>query len=236
MKGLYGLIDFLALAVPLAFSFHPRIKFYHWWKAWMRAIFLVALLFLAFDALFTGLGVWSFNPRYLCGLQVINLPIEEILFFFCIPYSCLFTYYCLDKFFDLSWNPAAENAVCLVVSVALLVTGLIYRQRLYTSSTFISTAVICLLIKFAGRAHWFGKSITVFGVLLVPFFLVNGVLTGTGLAEPIVRYNNLQNLGIRVLTIPIEDFFYGFELFVLNLFFYFRFGGQTTVLARLQTS
>jgi lycopene cyclase domain-containing protein len=56
--------------------------------------------------------------------------------------------------------------------------------------------------------------------LLIPFFIVNGILTGTGLEAPIVWYNNQENLGVRLLTIPIEDTFYGFELIVLNVFFY----------------
>ena len=56
--------------------------------------------------------------------------------------------------------------------------------------------------------------------LLIPFFIVNGILTGTGLEAPIVWYNNQENLGVRLLTIPIEDAFYGFELILLNVFFY----------------
>jgi lycopene cyclase domain-containing protein len=72
------------------------------------------------------------------------------------------------------------------------------------------------------KAEWFGKAITVYALLLVPFLLVNGILTGTGLEEPVVIYNKTQNLNIRLFTIPVEDVFYGFELFVLNLFVYLK--------------
>jgi lycopene cyclase domain-containing protein len=41
----------------------------------------------------------------------------------------------------------------------------------------------------------------------------NGYLTG----RPIVRYNPDQFLGIRLGTIPIEDFFYGFGLIALTI-------------------
>ena len=121
---------------------------------------------------------------------------EEILFFICIPYSCLFTWYCMDKFYDLSWNLKAENIFCILFSVALLITGFVFRQKIYTASTFISTAVLCLLLKFAFHINWFGKAVSIYALLIFPFLLVNGILTGTGIAAPVVIYNSLYYLGI----------------------------------------
>jgi lycopene cyclase domain-containing protein len=51
---------------------------------------------------------------------------------------------------------------------------------------------------------------------------VNGILTGTGLEAPIVWYNDNHNLGIRILTIPVEDSIYGFELLLLTVWRYDR--------------
>lgn len=45
---------------------------------------------------------------------------------------------------------------------------------------------------------------------LIPFFVVNGVLTGTGIQGPVVWYDNTHNLEIRLLTIPVEDIGYAF--------------------------
>ena len=222
MKSLYLTIDILTLAVPLLFSFHPKIGFYKTWKALFTAILHVAVPFLIFDSIFTAHGVWSFNPGYITGIYLFNLPIEEILFFICIPYSCLFTYYCLDKFYALSWNPKAENIFCVLFSMALLITGMIFLQKIYTSSTCISTAILCIILKFVLNINGFGKAVSVYALLIIPFLLVNGILTGTGLAGPVVSYNPLFNLGIRILTIPVEDFIYGFELFLINLALYLR--------------
>jgi lycopene cyclase domain-containing protein len=220
MKFLYLLVDFFTVIVPVIFSFHPRIKFYKTWQQFFTAATVVGLLFIAWDAIFTSLGVWNFNPRYVSGIYIINLPIEEVLFFICIPFSCVFTYYCLDKFYNLAWKPKTEDIFCIVFSMALLILGLIFLNRLYTSVTFITTAFVSLILKFVFRIDWFGKAVTVYAILLVPFLIVNGILTGTGLEEPVVRYDNTQNLHFRLFTIPVEDVFYGFEMFILNLMIY----------------
>lgn len=223
MKWLYLLVDFFTVIVPLLFSFHPKIKFYKNWKAFFMANILVAVLFIIWDEVFTRLNVWSFNARYVSGINFLTLPAEEVLFFICIPYACVFTFHCLDKFYKLDWQPKAENVFCLVLSAFLLLLGFLFIDRLYTSSTFISTAIICLLLKFVLKINWFGKSVSVYTFLLIPFFIVNGILTGTGLEQPVVIYNNAENLGIRLLSIPVEDVFYGYELILLNLFFYHVF-------------
>ncbi|HEY8661961.1 MAG TPA: lycopene cyclase domain-containing protein [Hanamia sp.] len=222
MKFLYLLIDFFTVIIPLLFSFHPKIKFYKTWKAFFIASFTVAIIFIIWDAVFTHLGVWSFNDRYITGIYFLQLPIEEILFFICIPFSCVFTYYCLDKFYNLSWNPKIENIFCIFLSIALLITGLIFLDKLYTSVTFISTAFVCLILKFILKINWLGKVISIYAILLIPFLIVNGILTGTGLEEPVVIYNNSENFGIRIGSIPIEDVFYGFELVLLNLLIYLQ--------------
>lgn len=220
MKSLYFLVDFFTVIIPVIFSFHPKIKFYKTWPQFFAAAAIVAILFIAWDALFTKLGIWNFNPRYVSGLYILNLPIEEVLFFICIPFSCVFTYYCLEKFYNLAWKPKTEDVFCIVFSIALLITGLIFLDRLYTSVTFISTAFVCLILKFVFKINWFGKAVSVYAILLVPFLIVNGILTGTGLEEPVVRYDNTQNLHFRLFTIPVEDVFYGFEMFILNLMIY----------------
>lgn len=220
MNSLYLWINFLTIIIPFLFSFHPKIKFHKTWGAFFTANIIVAIVFIIWDALFTAAGVWNFNPQYVTGIAFAGLPIEEILFFICIPYACVFTYHCLDKFYKLKWNPKTENVFCLIFSIALIFAGVIFFERIYTSITFISTGLLCLLLKFYFKIDWFGNATTVYGVLLLPFFIVNGVLTGTGIEGAVVRYDNSENLGIRILTVPVEDAFYGFELILLNIFIY----------------
>ena len=69
------------------------------------------------------------------------------------------------------------------------------------------------------KPYW-SRLILAFLVILVPFFIVNGILIGAGLEEPVVWYNNAENLGIRLLTIPVEDTIIGFLLIGSNITLY----------------
>jgi lycopene cyclase domain-containing protein len=46
--------------------------------------------------------------------------------------------------------------------------------------------------------------------------IVNGLLT----ALPVVIYNDLENIGVRIGSIPVEDFFYCFILLLMNISLY----------------
>lgn len=229
MKYLYLLINFFTVIIPFLFSFHPKIKFYKEWMFFIPANILTAIIFITWDIIFTKNGIWGFNKNYISGVYFYNLPVEELLFFICIPYSCVFTFYCLNKFYKIKWSAKFEKIFIPLLSIVLLITGIYFNQKLYTSITFISLAFILLIIKYFFKSDWLIKLLCIYPLLLIPFFIVNGILTGTGLEQPIVWYNDSENMGLRLLTIPIEDIFYGFELILLNLFFYNLFKSTSRV-------
>jgi lycopene cyclase domain-containing protein len=55
-------------------------------------------------------------------------------------------------------------------------------------------------------------------ISLIPMAIVNGFLT----ALPVVIYDNTQNLGIRIGSIPVEDFIYSAILLLMNIALYER--------------
>ena len=58
-----------------------------------RAVLPVALIFLVWDALAIGGHVWSYNPRYVTGVDLpFRIPVEELVFFLVIPVCGLLTY------------------------------------------------------------------------------------------------------------------------------------------------
>ncbi len=223
----YLIINFLTVIVCFIFSFDRRIQFHKQFPAFIKAAVLVAVPFIVWDSWFTRLGVWWFNPDYTVGWEVAGLPLEECLFFICIPFSCVFTFFCFEKFFHLDWA-AAFNTVLVFVSVIGCVTmALVHADKLYTFVTAIVTALTLIYLHFFARVDWIAKASIIFFSLLLGFFPVNGVLTGTGLESPIVNYRANDFLNIRMLTIPVEDAVYGYTLFLLNIYFFKLFQQKT---------
>ncbi len=220
MKFTYLLIDFFSVLVPFLFSFHPGLKFYKNWRSLFPAMLLTGIVFIAWDMYFTHLKIWGFNPAYLTGAYIGNLPIEEVLFFLCIPYSCVFTYACLNMM--IKYNISGSNQ--MVISSALITVSIFmaiwFHALNYTSYTFAALSVLIFTTQFILKASWLSRFYVTYLLLLLPFLIVNGLLTGTGLASPIVWYNPAHIIGLRILTIPIEDVFYGMDLILLNVMIY----------------
>ncbi len=223
MHTTYLLVNLFSVIVPFLFSFYPAIRFDKQFPAFFAGNLITAVCFIAWDVLFTSLNIWGFNLQYTLGFNLFNLPGEEVLFFICIPFACVFTYHCLNIFYKISWPLWLQNGLVLVISIALLTIGLVQFKKAYTAVSFISTGVLLLALLFVFKVKWLPGFLTIYPLLLIPFFIVNGILTGTGLQQPVVWYNNAENTGIRVLTIPVEDFIYALELLLLNLFFYEKF-------------
>ncbi len=216
-KYLYLAIDFFTIIFPLLFSFYPKSNFSKKWKYLWLAILIFALFFIVWDEWFTQMGVWGFNPRYLSGIYFLSLPIEEILFFVCIPYSCVFTYEAVNYLIAWRMTRARQDLITDVLAAVLFLMGVIFFDRWYTSVTFILASVFLNLHRWVWKSDYLGKFYVAFIFILVPFFIVNGILTGTGIEEEVVWYNNAENLGIRLGTIPIEDTFYGMVLILMNI-------------------
>jgi len=73
---------------------------------------------------------------------------------------------------------------------------------------FVLMAVLLDLLLLRTRILLTARYWLFFAVMLVPFCLINGILT----ALPVVSYASHAIIGLRFFTIPIEDFGYMFAL------------------------
>ncbi|WP_164112279.1 MULTISPECIES: lycopene cyclase domain-containing protein [Sphingobacterium] len=219
----YLAVEFFAIIICFFFSFHPKIRFSRYFWTYLKASIVVALPFLIWDAWFTDRGVWWFNDRYIVGFRVFDLPIEEILFFITIPFSCVFTYFCLTKFFNLRWSDRITSIFVISAAFVLVVLTILSIGKIYPFLTCLVTTLSIVYLHYIARFRFFSQATTVYGILLIGFFLVNGVLTGTGLEEAVVNYNSDDFWNFRIGTVPVEDAVYGYTMILWNVYFFHRF-------------
>jgi lycopene cyclase domain-containing protein len=216
---IYFTILAASLLGPLALSFDRKVGFRRKWKFLFPAMVLPALFYIIWDMYFTAKGVWSFNKDCISGIYFFNLPVEEVLFFFVIPYCCVFIYECIRVYFRNLKNKTHDKIILKVLAIVLIITGLVFYKKMYTSWTFIFTGAFIILL-FACQKffkHFDATSFLIsYSIILVPFLFVNGYLTSI----PVIRYNDAQNLGIKISTIPMEDVFYGMLLVMMNVAIY----------------
>jgi len=213
----YLLVNLLSISIPFIASFDKRLNFYKQWKYFIPGMILTLIFFVGWDIWFTHIGIWGFNERYLTGINIVNLPLEEWLFFIAIPYACVFTYDALNYLIKKDYFGKAAGWISWILLIILLLVGLLNLDKLYTSITFILTGIFLLIHLFVLKSNYLGRFYFTYMIILIPFFIVNGILTGSFIEGEVVWYNNAENLGIRLFTIPIEDSVYGMLLILMNV-------------------
>jgi lycopene cyclase domain-containing protein len=220
-RFIYLTILAASLIGPLALSFDKKVGFRKKWKFLFPAMLLPAAFYIVWDIYFTSRGVWDFNPNCIIGkpFYFFNLPVEEVLFFFIVPYCCVFIYECIKVYFRNLKNKPHDRIIMKVMAWVLITLGFVYHNKMYTSWTFVLTGTFILLVLLNKTRfrHFDPTSFLIsFSIILIPFLIVNGYLTSI----PVISYNNTENLGIRISTIPVEDVFYGMLLVMMNVVIY----------------
>ncbi|WP_233270052.1 lycopene cyclase domain-containing protein [Polaribacter sp. L3A8] len=214
---LYLLLNLGSISIPLLYSFEKKMRFIKHWKAVFSSLILVSIVFLIWDAIFTANGVWGFNPDYHLNFLLFGMPIDEWMFFICIPYASIFIHYSLEYFKpQLVISEKITKLITIFFMLILLPVIFMNTDKAYTFVNY-TFLILLLLIGFFFGIKDLQRFYISFLIILIPFFIVNGVLTGTGIDDPIVWYNDAENLGIRLLTIPIEDVGYAFTMIFANV-------------------
>jgi len=220
VKFTYLLINLITVLFPLLLSFDKKVQFHKSWRFIWPGMIISGLAFLFWDSYFTAKGVWAFNPKYITGIKILQLPIEEVLFFLTVPFACLFIYACLNYYIKWVINIRLTRIISNLVIIFSIVILIFYHHRIYTRVTFTLVAFMVILLQFIYKVHWLNRFYMAWLVCLIPFYAINGILTSL----PVVMYNNAENLGRSIGSIPIEDHFYCMALLLMNVAFfeYFR--------------
>jgi lycopene cyclase domain-containing protein len=91
---LFVLAACLAITAPLEI-FGAGVYRQPWRTA--GAVLPVAAVFVVWDAVAIAAHVWTYNPRFITGTELLAaMPLEELLFFIVIPLCGLLTYNAVD--------------------------------------------------------------------------------------------------------------------------------------------
>ena len=172
------------------------------------------------DEIFTRMDVWGFNEKYITSIYIGSLPLEEILFFICIPYASVFIYFILNYLVEKDYLFPHHELISSGLIIILLILGIYHIDKIYTAVTCILLSLYLAYITLKTRPRYMGRFYFAFGVILIPFFVINGILTGAFISEEVVWYNDQANLDFRLGTIPIEDVFYAMLLLLMNVSIY----------------
>ncbi len=121
---IYLYLNIFTILFPFLLSFDKRVQFYKNWKYLFPAMVINALIFIVWDSIFTHHGVWGFNDKYLVGIYLYNLPLEEVLFFVTVPYACVFIYECLNVYIKQDFLQAGSLVATIILAIFIILVGL----------------------------------------------------------------------------------------------------------------
>ena len=227
----YAYILLASWAIPLLFSIFA-LNVIRDWPKFLLSTSIVAGFFLIWDACFTTMGIWGFNDDYCLGLYFLGMPIEEWSFFFVIPFCSLFIHFALHGWYaDLGIRRNYTLAITWIIMVVAGGLLLFHWMKWYTLINFL-TLIVILRLGLKYNVDLLSKFYISFLLILVPFFIVNGILTGSFVTDPIVWYNESEFMGIRIGTVPLEDIGYAFTMLFGNLLIYDFLGGRSVKITR----
>lgn len=216
--SLYAWVIILSFAGPFALSFDKKVAFYKEWRFVFLAALIVAVPFLIWDELFTQWKVWGFNPTYLLKIYLGQLPLEEVLFFVVIPYNFIFILKVIQAYFPNRNQKRFAPLFAFAFMISAIVWMLLHSDNYYT---FLATFLTAVLTIFLRNKIWYQDFMWAYLLCLIPFFIVNGVLTGAVTPEPIVWYSEQHIIGWRMISIPFEDLYYNYALLLPVTWMYF---------------
>lgn len=213
----YLLLLLIYLIMPVFLIFQKKVHFVLRVRYLLPATAFSAAIFLMMTWRFTEFGIWSLNPDYLTGIDLLQVPLEMWLAVFVIPFSSVAIYEWLKIRFESFEKPNLFLALSLVLLAVMVILAFLYRSALFTFFMFFLTAIYLGYTLFRNR---FKKHLTKFYlaylITLVPFILVSFLMN----LFPILTFDATHIMQIAVLGIPVESFVYLYFMLLINFTIY----------------
>ena len=217
MKFEYLLFNLVIIVGPVVSRFSRQIRQISHWRLKLLVSGIVMIPYITWDAIVAG-SHWWFNEAYTLDFRLLGLPIGEWLFFLTVPFGCLLVWETLPG--ADSWLVQLKSLryiravlyTALPIGVWIFSTGRQYTGLVLFCFGLVGLVDMLLTVNLLLKP----KTYLYLGIVSVLILVFNGYLT----ARPVVLYGEAYQSGYRILTIPIEDFGYGFTLMLFNTMIY----------------
>ncbi|MBN1780037.1 lycopene cyclase domain-containing protein [bacterium] len=212
MNSEYMILNGLIVSGPLILSFDQTVRYVRYWKHAMMSIVIIMLPFLVWDMAVTGRH-WHFNPRFVLPVRILGLPVEEVAFFMTVPFACLFIWQIIVTHRSSETVRNGRLLACFCLAAILSAVFFLIAGKTYTGLVCAALGLTVILDRLLNTRILNQRRTGRYLLILTGLILVfNGYLT----ARPVVLYEPGAVTGIRIGTIPLEDFGYGFVLILCN--------------------
>lgn len=213
MKYTYLIFDLFIIITPLfgvrLYKNSQRLNY----KLALMSITISALPYLIWDYLVVDL-FWSFNSKYITQIYIGKLPVEEIIFFFAIPFAML------TLWVNLGFIKERISMIIEIFIILVLCIGLFYfaNMQIWYSTTATAAILASYFIDIVLKTNLFKlKKFYILMIITGIFTIIfNNILTSL----PVVMYNSDMITNLFIFTMPVEDMLFGIGLISLNLIFY----------------
>ncbi|MBD3166555.1 lycopene cyclase domain-containing protein [bacterium] len=205
MKIEYLLFNLVVLAGPTAMSFERQIRFVRRWPLAIAAAAIVAVPYILWDHAVTGRH-WDFNPAFTL-IRLWDLPVGEWLFFLSVPFAMLFLWEVIT-FYRNGEQPRESLGLFRKIVIVLIGPGaFIFSFGLeYTGLVLIALGFSAFIDMNLHTEVFLQPRVFVYmAISILATTIFNMYLTG----RPVVLYGEEYQLSFRIISIPVEDYFYG---------------------------
>ncbi len=225
MKHTFLLLTLGLLLLPLIFHVDKRIFKDGNFRAALGASLISAIVFSAMVIVLQLFQILDFNIDSTIGIVFKEIPLEQYLLNFSFSFTAISLYQYLNVKFpnnDLQKYSLALSNLLLGLCVAFLFFG---YPKWYTLLTFATLLILLFLIEYVGKLRFMYRAYRAFVVLLIPFYLVYGVLFWN---ETLLVAKN-QLTGMYLAKIPVENHFIALSALLLSVYMFEFFKSKRTV-------
>ncbi len=213
----YLFLQLTYLIIPVLLSRKNNMRFTFRLRYLMPAVIFSGAIFVMWNMRFNELGIWNYNPEYITGIYMLNVPVEEWLAFIIIPISAAYIF----DWLSIKLEKFKQHNILLAVSLLLFIAmgGLAYffRRNMFSFFTFFLAAIYLGYTVFRNRfKKHYPAFYGAFIITLIPFLVVS-ILAGL---LPVISYNTDHIMGIVIFAVPLERIFYLFLMLLITITIY----------------